>query len=213
MAQQNSKEYQHAYYLKNRERIIARTSAYGKAHPEMKREDSRKQYRKNRKKRIADVRKWEKENPERTKEMQRESRKRCRDRVRASNRASYRRHKEARTEYSRKMYNTNPDVKKSKKDGDRKWRLKTKYGLTVEQFDEMLLSQKGHCALCAKPMSKPIIEHCHKTGIIRGLVHQQCNAMIGMAQDDPEVLRSAIVYLNRFRSDSEIEDIVEGTPH
>lgn len=77
-------------------------------------------------------------------------------------------------------------------------RLKQKYGLTLDQFNKMLQNQKRCCALCLTPFTKkykPVIDHCHKTGKVRGLLHTKCNWLLGFACDSCEVLKQAIKYL------------------
>ena len=75
-----------------------------------------------------------------------------------------------------------------------------KYGLTPEQFDRLLESQGHRCAVCGRPfMDQPkAIDHDHGTKQIRGIVHSQCNLVLGYAHDDPVVLAGALEYLLRF---------------
>jgi hypothetical protein len=55
-------------------------------------------------------------------------------------------------------------------------------GMSVEQFDEMYIKQKGCCAICGKHQSlfkrRLDIDHCHKTGKVRGLLCATCNAQV-----------------------------------
>ncbi len=54
------------------------------------------------------------------------------------------------------------------------------------------------CEICFSPLGKNEIQidHCHETGEIRGTLCQACNSLLGYAEDDPEILLSAISYLN-----------------
>lgn len=77
----------------------------------------------------------------------------------------------------------------------------TRYGITLEQYIEMVAEQNGVCAICKKPetarnTTRLSIDHCHATGKVRGLLCQQCNKMLGMGKDNPETLQAAINYLN-----------------
>ena len=73
---------------------------------------------------------------------------------------------------------------------------KSKYGLEPEEFEEMLAQQKGLCKLCGEPFAgRPVVDHCHDTEVVRGLLHSQCNSLLGMARDDPSILLRAIDYL------------------
>jgi hypothetical protein len=83
----------------------------------------------------------------------------------------------------------------------RRSHLKRKYGLTPEQFDALLAAQGGVCGICRGPPTdvrgfRPHIDHCHRTGRVRGLLCSRCNHGLGAFGDDPERLRRAIVYLD-----------------
>ncbi len=87
-----------------------------------------------------------------------------------------------------------------KKVADRKSHLKRKYGLTVEQYDEMLEAQGGGCAICGRLPRGDIalhVDHDHETGVIRGLLCFTCNNALGDLEDDPERLYKAATYLDR----------------
>ena len=79
-----------------------------------------------------------------------------------------------------------------------------RYGITPEQFDELLASQAGRCAICGETpdpdgkgaYSRLHIDHCHETGLVRGLLCGRCNAALGHFRDDPGRLAAAINYLN-----------------
>jgi len=61
--------------------------------------------------------------------------------------------------------------------------LKQKYNLTIETFDDYLKQQQNKCAICGKSnksqLQKFSIDHCHKTGKIRGLLCKKCNTGLG----------------------------------
>lgn len=60
----------------------------------------------------------------------------------------------------------------------RRAHLKHRYGITVEQYDEMLAAQGGHCALCPwEPSDGKVlaVDHDHETGRVRGLLCRGCN--------------------------------------
>lgn len=75
--------------------------------------------------------------------------------------------------------------------------LKKKYGLKVEEYEALAEKQNWVCAICGKPPGKrPLcVEHDHKTGKVRGLTCNKCNSILGMCDDDPDILRRAIEYL------------------
>ncbi|MBV9125670.1 MAG: endonuclease VII domain-containing protein [Planctomycetes bacterium] len=81
--------------------------------------------------------------------------------------------------------------------------LKTKYGLSLERYDEILAEQGGVCLICRKaPVGKRrnerlSVDHNHETGKVRGILCHQCNAGLGWFRDDPKLLRSAAEYLEK----------------
>jgi hypothetical protein len=87
---------------------------------------------------------------------------------------------------------------------------KSKYGLTDEMFKELFSSQKGLCACCSVPLdesfsvhharNKLVVDHCHETGIVRGLVCTMCNKGIGLLGDNAEGLYKAYTYLQTFEN-------------
>ena len=62
----------------------------------------------------------------------------------------------------------------------------------------------GKCEICHKPLilakGKYAIDHCHKTGKIRGVLCQQCNQGLGCFQDDVVLIQDAIQYLRKYGS-------------
>ena len=72
------------------------------------------------------------------------------------------------------------------------------YRLTVEEYDKILKFQRGVCAGCGKPpLGKRLaVDHCHKTGRIRGLLCWLCNRSIGLIKDRALTALSLGTYLN-----------------
>jgi hypothetical protein len=82
--------------------------------------------------------------------------------------------------------------------------LLKKYGLTLEDYDRMVFMQGGGCAICGSPEGGGIIkllyvDHDHKTGNVRGLLCQPCNAGIGNFLDNPDLMKEAIAYLKWYQ--------------
>jgi hypothetical protein len=76
-----------------------------------------------------------------------------------------------------------------------------RYGLTVEQYHQMLENQRGLCAICLEPPTsgrgkKLYIDHDHKTGKVRGLLCHHCNMILGYAKDSSVRLTECINYLD-----------------
>lgn len=89
----------------------------------------------------------------------------------------------------------------------RGYHIKSKYNITQEQYDELLVKQNYVCAICFKPETskhqangkiKPLsIDHNHETGKVRGLLCHKHNLAIGTFDDDVMLLESAKQYLIR----------------
>jgi hypothetical protein len=86
-------------------------------------------------------------------------------------------------------------------------RLISEYGITIDDYNLMLLEQNHVCCICKKheniihyktKMPKELsVDHCHSTGKVRGLLCSKCNIVIGNALDDISILESAILYLKK----------------
>ena len=75
-----------------------------------------------------------------------------------------------------------------------------KYGVNLARYDAMFAAQDGRCKVCKHKKDKVLdVDHCHTTGVVRGLLCGNCNRMIGYANDDPTVLREAAAYLEETR--------------
>ncbi|WP_343907161.1 endonuclease VII domain-containing protein [Nocardioides aquiterrae] len=80
--------------------------------------------------------------------------------------------------------------------------LKQKYGITPEQYDEILAAQGGVCAICGDPPAdsrgyRMHVDHCHSTGRVRGILCGPCNRGLGNFADNPTRLLAAVDYLHR----------------
>lgn len=75
------------------------------------------------------------------------------------------------------------------------------YGLSVEQHEALLSSQDGRCAVCGSvPANRDLdVDHCHATKIVRGLLCNRCNKVLGQVKDDPDLLESLARYLREGR--------------
>ena len=75
--------------------------------------------------------------------------------------------------------------------------LKRRYGLTVDDYQAILVAQGGVCAICRGPFTRSngSVDHDHETGRVRGILCVRCNTGIGYAQDSVDLLRAAVDYL------------------
>lgn len=112
---------------------------------------------------------------------------------------------------------TNKEIKsgrriyKMSKEAQRHYGVNRYYGLTGEQYGEMVAAQKGVCSICAKPETAMLgdtpkvmhVDHDHETGMIRDLLCGNCNNLLGHAKDNPETLRAAADYIERHAKRTE----------
>ena len=78
----------------------------------------------------------------------------------------------------------------------RKDNLKYRYGITEEQYDQMLEKQNHTCAICnEKPEKNLAVDHCHTTGEVRGLLCMNCNKGLGMFKEDENRIIKAAEYI------------------
>ena len=73
-------------------------------------------------------------------------------------------------------------------------RLRSRFGITADQFDAMKKTQGGACAICHRVV--PLhVDHCHTTKAVRGLLCMPCNTAIGQFEDNPDRIRAAASYV------------------
>jgi hypothetical protein len=82
-----------------------------------------------------------------------------------------------------------------------------RYGITPEDYAELLEKQNYVCAICSRPPGKRFrlsIDHDHDTGIVRGLLCNTCNLSLGRIGEDPQTLinwaYNAAFYLRHARA-------------
>lgn len=105
----------------------------------------------------------------------------------------------------KKLYDENPHKYKIQA---RQTLLKTKYGLSLDDYDKMLKEQKGVCAICFQKekvisnkkggIDRLRVDHSHRNDQVRGLLCQNCNFGLGHFKDNITFLKSAIDYLNKY---------------
>jgi hypothetical protein len=98
--------------------------------------------------------------------------------------------------------------------------LLKRYGLTIEAFEKMLACQNNVCAICEQAETAVhqrtgevrhlAVDHCHTNLNVRALLCTQCNRMIGLSRDRPELLRKAADYLEFHASQVTCDPPPEG---
>lgn len=71
----------------------------------------------------------------------------------------------------------------------------------------------GECVICGLASSKLVVDHCHKTGSVRGALCGECNLGLGKFKDDPQLLEFARIYLLSSVGDQEAEEYLADEVH
>jgi hypothetical protein len=101
----------------------------------------------------------------------------------------------------REFYRT-PSGKRSYRNSE----LTKKYGITLDQFEKLLESQGGACAICGTKEPKGRgsfnVDHDHDSGKVRSLLCHHCNTGLGAFRDDARILAKAAAYLQNHETAS-----------
>lgn len=97
---------------------------------------------------------------------------------------------------------TDRTQKRKYREYTRELHVKRKYGITIEFYNDMLETQDNCCAICGYEFGAvqgdTYVDHCHATGVVRGLLCRKCNTGIGMFNDNTASLANAIDYLQQY---------------
>lgn len=94
--------------------------------------------------------------------------------------------------------------RKKNPDKAKNWNLQKNYGITINDFNEMYVQQEGKCGICSGSIKRAgmrydsdvaVVDHCHTTKKVRGLLCHNCNRGLGYFKDNPELLEAAKGYL------------------
>ena len=106
-------------------------------------------------------------------------------------------------------------------DSDANKQLRRKYGITLEQYNNLFQLQNGLCGICGKSEStrrwkkthgneRLAVDHCHETGVVRGLLCFKCNTAIGSLGDNEEMVMRVIFYLTNSLKNSRGKKFIIG---
>jgi hypothetical protein len=106
----------------------------------------------------------------------------------------------------RKQYNpTGAKNNAERKQRDHYFRMasiKTSYGLTEVDFQDMMNQQKGCCEICSKDFSelstRASIDHDHDTNKVRGLLCPRCNTLLGTIESNEDLLHKVVEYKDKY---------------
>ena len=84
------------------------------------------------------------------------------------------------------------------------WALKHNYNMTIDDYDKMIAKQGHVCKICGGTQSTKglVVDHDHKTGVVRGILCSHCNSGLGFFKDNVQVLLNAVAYLTGNKDDS-----------
>lgn len=141
------------------------------------------------------MKKWRKTNPEKVRRIQ----KKANDKFKPRQQEWRRNNKDKIREYEKSYAEKYPEKIQAKEIR----RTLAKYGLSPQQYDAVLLNQGGVCAICGllRGIKRLAVDHDHKTNKVRGLLCQFCNTALGKFLDDVEILKKAILYLEKSQQE------------
>ena len=123
----------------------------------------------------------------------------ARERNREATRRWRKKHPDRHRQRNRRWSKANPE---RQREIDRRARLRSRYGLDTEDYEALLRSQKGECAICRESCSL-VVDHSHDQGrglhTVRGLLCSTCNIGLGMFRDRPDLLIRGAGYLRAAR--------------
>jgi len=108
--------------------------------------------------------------------------------------------------WQKTRYAEDPEFRKKRLRVNEGWRVANKdkvearrqercYGISTDDLNALLARQRGVCGICKKKGRKLHVDHCHKTGKVRGLLCGKCNRGLGHYDDEPDRMRAAADYL------------------
>lgn len=157
------------------------------------------------------LRAWAKANPEKAKESAKKSiakwRKKNPDKVKEGNAEQYRKNRERDIKRKQKWYAKNTE---RGRESGRRWarnnkeklralRIKKDYGISVEEYNSLIVGAGTLCPICRKSFGEipPCIDHDHSTGKIRGVICRRCNLGIGLFKESIDAFLNAVEYLRK----------------
>lgn len=193
MKTEKQKEYARRYYQAHKEEMQAQHKVWVAAHKEELKQARAERHELNREKETQQAMAWKASHPEATRKSFTKYNEAHRDQTNAYL-ADYRGANRELLNSKAKVYNANNREK------IRASYIKRKYGMTLEEWDALFEEQCGGCAICKQPLEavkKLVIDHCHNSSKVRGLLCSNCNTGLGLFKDNPESLQAAIEYLKR----------------
>ncbi len=185
------KAYEKEYYRSNAERLGEEQREYRKRNKEKIRVQKRNYYLRNRAKILASKKEYRKQNPEKMKERNRGYYQSHRELVDKRNKEWAKRHRDQVLRYQAGYRETHKAENNAMK---RIWKFKRMRNYSYDWIAKLINSK---CEVCGSRKNIDI-DHDHSTNMIRGALCRRCNLMLGMVEDDVDLMHSAIRYLDKF---------------
>lgn len=102
---------------------------------------------------------------------------------------------------SKSWHRRNPEQSlNARMESNRRWHPRVRYGLERDEYERLLAGFGPLCGICGKPETRRdrktlCLDHDHKTDKIRGALCSKCNILLGLMDDNPELLDRAAAYL------------------
>lgn len=120
--------------------------------------------------------------------------------------------KQNNTEYHQRQLQLKRDYSNRNRENYRRsdWSayLKRNYGLTVDEYELMIIEHNNLCAICKQPeklkhhitgtLKRLSIDHNHKTGKVRGLLCTRCNQAYGKLEESQEIIENMLLYHKKY---------------
>ena len=139
---------------------------------------------------------WKEKNPEKYKanvERQTQKRREHLEEYRVYSRNYYSKNKEKINSYNREYHKTHKECRRNTD-------FKANYGIDMSIYNKMYLEQDGRCFICNGKFPNHgklglVVDHNHETKVVRRLLCIKCNSLLGLSNDNPDLLQKAIDYL------------------
>jgi hypothetical protein len=185
------------YRETHREYVAANKKAWYEAHKEEMNAKSKLRHLANRDADLAAMKLRYHSDRERNLAEQKAYRAANHEKVIARGRAYYYKHREKRLAENKAYRDANPDKRKNS-------RLRYSFGISLEEYNDMLKAQGGVCAICSKLCKSGrylAVDHDHVTGKVRALLCSNCNILVGHLQDSQDLVYRLLDYLKKHQGD------------
>ena len=150
------------------------------------------------------MKEWRQKNKEKLNEKARELYNEKKEKVNERRRELYELKKEKKHEYYVKNKDKILELRGKERERTKNTHLVRRYGITLQQYNEMLHKQDSKCYICKIGIDETakktlVIDHCHSSGNVRKLLCNSCNTALGLIKESKDTLNNMINYLNEHK--------------